>query len=150
MRQTSRLINSNSLRTDTIRALIEKRSMDISTNEHCPPSCSQLIGKQLPWSAIGKEWLNSTLAFVRKRMSKCMHSICGAVLVLTQVIGCSLLGPVVDGYSCGNAAARSDLQKITLKELRGGSGWLDSVGPFLSGAWRIVDYAAVCRVVRWS
>ena len=36
------------------------------------------------------------------------------------------------------------------KQVRGGSGWLDSVGPFLSGAWRIVDYAAVCRVVRWS
>jgi len=34
--------------------------------------------------------------------------------------------------------------------IRGGSGWLDSIGPFLSGAWRIADYAAVCRVVRWS
>ena len=33
---------------------------------------------------------------------------------------------------------------------RGGSGWLDSVGPSLSGAWRIADYAAVRRVVRWS
>jgi len=32
----------------------------------------------------------------------------------------------------------------------GGSGWLDSLGHFLSGAWRITDYAAVCRVVRWS
>ena len=41
---------------------------------------------------------------------------------------------------------------LALKQqgVRGGSGWLDSVGPFLSGAWRIVDYAAVCRVVRWS
>ncbi|MDP1947920.1 MAG: hypothetical protein Q8L77_10520 [Nitrospirota bacterium] len=35
-------------------------------------------------------------------------------------------------------------------ENRGGSGWLDSLGHFLSGAWRITDYAAVCRVVRWS
>jgi hypothetical protein len=31
---------------------------------------------------------------------------------------------------------------------RGGSGWLDSVRPSLSGAWRIADYAAVRRVVR--
>lgn len=34
--------------------------------------------------------------------------------------------------------------------VRGGSGWLDSVGPFLSGAWRMADDAAVRRVVRWS
>jgi hypothetical protein len=33
---------------------------------------------------------------------------------------------------------------------RGGSGWLDSVEHSLSGAWRIADYAAVCRVVRLS
>ena len=33
---------------------------------------------------------------------------------------------------------------------RGGSGWLDSVAHSLSGAWRIADYAAVCRVVRLS
>lgn len=63
-------------------------------------------------------------------MSKCMHSICGAVLVLTQVIGCSLLGPVVDGYSCGNAAARSDLQKITLKELVK-NGWPEGTTPLI-------------------
>jgi len=50
-------------------------------------------------------------------MSKCMPSIFVSVIVATQVIGCSLLGPAFDGYSCGNAAARSDLQKITLKEL---------------------------------
>ena len=37
-----------------------------------------------------------------------------------------------------------------LRDIRGGSGWLDSVGPSLSGAWRIADYAAVRRVVRWS
>ncbi|OYT21862.1 MAG: hypothetical protein CCU27_17100 [Nitrospira sp. UW-LDO-02] len=42
------------------------------------------------------------------------------------------------------------LRDLLSSGLRGGSGWLDSVGPFLSGAWRIVDYAAVCRVVRWS
>jgi sporulation-control protein spo0M len=42
------------------------------------------------------------------------------------------------------------LRDVDLEAARGGSGWLDSVGPFLSGAWRIVDYAAVCRVVRWS
>jgi hypothetical protein len=33
---------------------------------------------------------------------------------------------------------------------RGGSGWLDSLGHSLSGAWRIADYAAVRRVVRLS
>ena len=34
--------------------------------------------------------------------------------------------------------------------LRGGSGWLDSLGHLLSGAWRVADYAAVSRVVRLS
>lgn len=34
--------------------------------------------------------------------------------------------------------------------LRGGSGWLDSGTPSLSGAWRVADYAAVRRVVRFS
>ncbi|CUS36640.1 hypothetical protein COMA1_30163 [Candidatus Nitrospira nitrosa] len=33
---------------------------------------------------------------------------------------------------------------------RGGSGWLDSFYQFISGAWRIADYAAVRRVVRLS
>ena len=33
---------------------------------------------------------------------------------------------------------------------RGGSGRLDSLFPFLSGASRVADYAAVSRVVRWS
>ena len=33
---------------------------------------------------------------------------------------------------------------------RGGSGCLDSAGHSLSGAWRMADYAAVCRVVRLS
>ncbi len=33
---------------------------------------------------------------------------------------------------------------------RGGSGWLDSLFPFLSGASRVADYAAVSRVVRLS
>lgn len=36
------------------------------------------------------------------------------------------------------------------KNMRGGSGWLDSLAHSLSGAWRIVDYAAVCRAVRFS
>ena len=35
-------------------------------------------------------------------------------------------------------------------DIRGGSGWLDSLFPFLSGAWRIADYAAVRRAVRFS
>ena len=34
--------------------------------------------------------------------------------------------------------------------LRGSSGWLDSLFPFLSGASRVADYAAVSRVVRLS
>ena len=33
---------------------------------------------------------------------------------------------------------------------RGGSGWLDSFYQFITGAWRIADYAAVRRVVRLS
>ena len=33
---------------------------------------------------------------------------------------------------------------------RGGSGWLDSFTHSLSGASRVVDYAAVRRVVRFS
>jgi hypothetical protein len=35
-------------------------------------------------------------------------------------------------------------------QVRGGSGWLDSLFPFLSGASRVADYAAVSRVVRLS
>ena len=35
-------------------------------------------------------------------------------------------------------------------DIRGGSGWLDSLFPFLSGASRVADYAAVSRVVRLS
>lgn len=31
---------------------------------------------------------------------------------------------------------------------RDGSGWLDSFCQFISGTWRIADYAAVYRVVR--
>jgi hypothetical protein len=34
--------------------------------------------------------------------------------------------------------------------VRGGSGWLDSFAHSLSGASRVVDYAAVRRVVRFS
>ena len=34
--------------------------------------------------------------------------------------------------------------------VRGGSGWLDSLGPFLSGVWRMAGYATLCRIVRWS
>lgn len=35
----------------------------------------------------------------------------------SQFIGCSLLGPTFDGYSCGNVSARNDLGKVTIKEL---------------------------------
>ena len=38
----------------------------------------------------------------------------------------------------------------TTPDDRGGSSWLDSLGLFLRGAWRIADYATLCRVVRWS
>jgi hypothetical protein len=38
----------------------------------------------------------------------------------------------------------------TAREARGGSGWLDSLGHSVSGAWRVADYAAVSRVVRLS
>ena len=41
-------------------------------------------------------------------------------------------------------------QSCILCGLRGGSGWLDSLGHSLSGAWRVADYAAVSRVVRLS
>lgn len=39
---------------------------------------------------------------------------------------------------------------ICMASSRGGSGWLDSFYQFISGAWRIADYAAVRRVVRLS
>jgi hypothetical protein len=44
------------------------------------------------------------------------------------------------------------LKREALEKLneRGGSGWLDSPGHSLSGAWRVADYAAVSRVVRLS
>ena len=41
-------------------------------------------------------------------------------------------------------------ERIAAQAKRGGSGWLDSLGPFLSGVWRIADYATLCRIVRWS
>ena len=44
----------------------------------------------------------------------------------------------------------STRQSTLVKDLRGGSGWLDSLGHSLSGAWRVADYAAVSRVVRLS
>ena len=63
-------------------------------------------------------------------MTKCMFSIFVSVIVATQIIGCSLLGPAFDGYSCGNASARSDLQKITLKELVK-NGWPEETTPLI-------------------
>jgi hypothetical protein len=42
------------------------------------------------------------------------------------------------------------VRDLALFRRSGGFGWLDSVAHFLSGAWRMADYAAVCRVVRWS
>jgi len=41
-------------------------------------------------------------------------------------------------------------EKKILANLRGGSGSLDSFCQFISGAWRMADYAAVRRVVRLS
>jgi hypothetical protein len=41
-------------------------------------------------------------------------------------------------------------KKNRVVAVRGGSGWLDSLGHSLSGAWRVADYAAVSRVVRLS
>ncbi len=43
---------------------------------------------------------------------------------------------------------REDLEKLSRP--RGGSGWLDRMCSFLSGASRVADYAAVSRVVRLS
>ena len=42
------------------------------------------------------------------------------------------------------------LDLYSRRVVRGGSGWLDSFYQFISGAWRIADYAAVRRVVRLS
>lgn len=63
-------------------------------------------------------------------MIKNVLSIFASLIVVTQVIGCSLLGPAFDGYSCGNAQARSDLQKITLKELVK-NGWPEETTPLI-------------------
>jgi hypothetical protein len=49
-----------------------------------------------------------------------------------------------DGYINATAMCRAAGKE------RGGSGWLDSLFPFLSGASRVADYAAVSRVVRLS
>ncbi|HRB81389.1 MAG TPA: hypothetical protein PK614_03935 [Nitrospira sp.] len=52
------------------------------------------------------------------------------MIVQLQAAFRSLLGPAFDGYSCGNAAARSDLQKITLKELVK-NGWPEETTPLI-------------------
>lgn len=49
-------------------------------------------------------------------MHKCVTLILSMVS-MSQIIGCSLLGPTFDGYSCGNVAARDELAKVTIKEL---------------------------------
>jgi len=60
-----------------------------------------------------------------------MHNYALVCLVMTsQIAGCSLLGPAFDGYSCGNAAARDDLQKIALKELVK-NGWPEETTPLI-------------------
>lgn len=63
-------------------------------------------------------------------MRENLPSSFASLIVATQVIGCSLLGPAFDGYSCGNAAARSELQKITLKELVK-NGWPEETAPLI-------------------
>jgi hypothetical protein len=50
---------------------------------------------------------------------------------------------------------QAHLQRISKRTInqdliRGGSGWLDSLGHSVSDAWRVADYAAVSRVVRLS
>jgi hypothetical protein len=52
--------------------------------------------------------------------------------------------------SCAATMLVSLIGRHVLRGGRGGSGWLDSLGHSLSGAWRVVDYAAVRRVVRFS
>jgi len=52
------------------------------------------------------------------------------------------------GRGLGNEGRLPDALRISAH--RGGSGWLDSLFPFLSGASRVADYAAVSRVVRLS
>ena len=51
-----------------------------------------------------------------------------------------------------NDVSGSELDQIIFSnvEISGGSGWLDSVDHFLSGAWRMADDAAVCRVASLS
>ena len=50
-------------------------------------------------------------------MSSRVISIVAIMMFITQIFGCSLLGPTFDGYSCGNVAARNDLAKVAIKEL---------------------------------
>lgn len=63
-------------------------------------------------------------------MRTCRTMLLVCLVVTSQIVGCSLVGPVFDGYSCGNAAARSDLQKITLKELVK-NGWPEETTPLI-------------------
>ncbi|MBM4128381.1 MAG: hypothetical protein FJ247_13825 [Nitrospira sp.] len=65
--------------------------------------------------------------------------------------GIPSLHDMESGKLVGAVLPMSEQAQVQMRNsIRGGSGWLDSIGPFLSGAWRIADYAAVCRVVRWS
>ncbi len=55
--------------------------------------------------------------------------IIGLVLGI-QAGGCSTLGPAFDGHSCGNVAARNDLEEIIIKELVK-NGWPEDTAPLI-------------------
>ncbi len=75
-------------------------------------------------------------------------------LSLSLSLNLLLIGITLVGWVAPNVPATFNphvaVPTIAASARRGGSGWLDSLGHSLSGAWRIADYAAVRRVVRLS
>lgn len=63
-------------------------------------------------------------------MNQSLISILVSMVLASQFIACSILGPTLDGSSCGNVAARNDLEKITIKELVK-NGWPEETAPLI-------------------
>ncbi len=69
-------------------------------------------------------------------------------LLIEQAASSIISSRQINGWPVGPKCSHQDSQGEYQQVYRGGSGWLDSFYQFISGAWRIADDAAVCRVVR--
>lgn len=64
------------------------------------------------------------------RMTNRVIAIVATMVLSSQIIACSVLGPAFDGFSCGNVAAISDLREVAIKELIK-NGWPAETAPLI-------------------